>query len=48
MKYPPIPSTRSMPLSCQDGDRAGWHHTVARFTYNGTIDPDGIAVACPA
>src|SRR5690349_17449782 len=23
MKYPPIPSTRSMPLSCQDGDRVG-------------------------
>ena len=21
-----------MPLSCQDGDRAGWHHTIARFT----------------
>src|SRR5215831_15721191 len=21
MKYPPIPSTRSMPISCQDGDR---------------------------
>jgi hypothetical protein len=19
-----------MPLSCQDGDRAGWHHTIAR------------------
>jgi hypothetical protein len=26
MKYPPMPSTRSMPPSCQDGDRAGWHH----------------------
>src|SRR5215475_16137345 len=25
MKYPPIPSTRSTPPSCQDGDRAGWH-----------------------
>ena len=22
MKYPPIPSTRFMPSSCQDGDRA--------------------------
>jgi hypothetical protein len=21
-----------MPLVCQDGDRMGWHHTVARFT----------------
>ena len=21
-----------MPPSCQDGDRAGWHHTIARFT----------------
>jgi hypothetical protein len=21
-----------MPLSCQDGDPAGWHHTIARFT----------------
>jgi hypothetical protein len=21
-----------MPLSCQDGDRAGWRHTIARFT----------------
>jgi len=21
-----------MPLSCQDGDRTGWHHTVTRFT----------------
>jgi hypothetical protein len=21
-----------MSLSCQDGDRAGWHHTIARFT----------------
>ncbi len=21
-----------MPLSCQDGDRSGWHHTIARFT----------------
>jgi hypothetical protein len=31
MKYPPIPLTRSMPLSCQDDDR-GWHHTMARFT----------------
>ena len=20
-----------MPPSCQDGDRAGWHHTIARF-----------------
>jgi hypothetical protein len=33
MKYPPIPSTRSMPLACQDGDRAGWHHTIARFSH---------------
>src|SRR5262245_12956354 len=32
MKYPPIPSTCSMPPSCQDGDRAGRHHIVARFT----------------
>jgi hypothetical protein len=24
--YPPIPSTRSMPHSCEEGDRAGWHH----------------------
>jgi hypothetical protein len=30
MKYPPIPSTRSTPLSCQDGGRAGWHHTITR------------------
>src|SRR5215813_8938690 len=30
-KYPPMPSTRSMPLSCQDGDPAGWHHTIAAF-----------------
>ena len=21
-----------MPLSCPDGDQAGWHHTIARFT----------------
>jgi len=21
-----------MPPSCQDGDRAGWHHAIARFT----------------
>ena len=21
-----------MPLSCQDDDRVGWHHTIARFT----------------
>ena len=21
-----------MPLSCQDGDRAGWHHAIVRFT----------------
>src|SRR5262245_54755683 len=21
-----------MPPSCQDGDPAGWHHTIARFT----------------
>jgi Domain of unknown function (DUF397) len=26
-----------MPLSCQDCDRASWHHTIASFTDHGFV-----------